>query len=169
MMLRTVPTQRLLKWLALIGSLLLSGCGLFGGGDGGKGDALALAGVVSLKIRVADFVNPDVYGRPCPVELRFYQVEDCQAFRQQRFLDLYNQADRFLGSQLLDVHKLYALKPGQVLSLDLPLLKGTKCLAALAGYNQFREGSPTATLAISKTGHARVTLEGLRVVLVRSD
>ncbi|MCL6271091.1 type VI secretion system lipoprotein TssJ [Sansalvadorimonas sp. 2012CJ34-2] len=174
-MLKSSPVHRgvmsLMLPLVLILSLAMGGCSFFGGDKKKAGDdeTPVLSGIVALTVRVADFVNPDIYGRPCPVEVRLYEVEDCQTFRQQRFLDLYNQADRFLGAQLLKTHELYSLKPGQTLNMNLPIIKGTKCLAALAGYSQFRDGSPTSTLAISGSENVRLTLEGLRVVLVRSD
>ena len=151
----------------LMGTSLLSGCG---SSSGTKSDPAqpVLSGVVTLVVRAADYVNPDTYGRPCPVVVRLYQISDCSVLRQYRFLDIYNQADHFLGARLLSMRALNPLHPGQSLTMDLPLVKGAGCLAAYAGYSQYRDGSPFATLPLSSSATVQLTLEGLRVVLVRS-
>ena len=152
---------------------LLAGCGLFGGllggidGDSRTGSQPELAGVVKLMVKGADYVNPDTYGRPCPVVIRLYEVPDCQIINQYRFLDLYNKADHFLGSRLLYVRELPPLHPGQAVNLDIPLVKGGGCLVALVGYSQFREGTPLATLPITGSSTVQLNAEGLRVVLTK--
>ncbi len=167
---RTASRNPLVGYLLMAGLFGLAGCSwLAGNEDDNETGQLPLAGVLSLTVRAADFVNPDVYGRPCPVEVRFFEVNDCQMFRQQRFLDLYNQADRFLGGNLLFTHKFLAVRPGQVIKVNLPMVKGTQCIGALAGYSQFREGTPMTSLAVSESARVKLTVEGLRVVLVRSD
>ncbi len=147
----------------------LSGCSfvshLFGGGS----DTPEIAGSILLRVKAADYVNPDAYGRPCPVVVRLYEISHCELYRQFRFLDLYNQPDHFLGAQLLYRKELDPLHPGQQRDLQLPLMKGTGCLVALAGYSQFRNGTPSAALPIAVSGKVYLKVEGLRVVLVRSD
>ncbi|WP_281647493.1 type VI secretion system lipoprotein TssJ [Parendozoicomonas sp. Alg238-R29] len=151
-------------WLC-IPVLYLAGCSWFGGDSNNKDSQPALAGIIKLTVRGADYLNPDTYGRPCPVVLRLYELPDCSVFGQYRFLDLYNQADHFLGAQLLYTRELAPLHPGQTLTLDIPLVKGAGCIAALAGYSQYREGSPSATLPIMQSANVQLTVEGLRVVL----
>lgn len=139
----------------------LSGCGLFSQSH----PEPSVTGVIKLVVKGADYLNPDTYGRPCPVVIKLYELPECQVFRNYRFLDLYNRADHFLGAQMLYIRELSPLHPGQVVQLDIPLVNGAGCLAALAGYSQFMEGTPSATLPIKSSGSAQLTVEGLRVVL----
>ena len=146
--------------------LWLAGCGVWSR-DHSTVPEPVLSGVLKLSVTGADYMNPDIYGRPCPVVIRLYEVPDCEVIRQYRFLDLYNKADHFLGSQLLYVRELSPLHPGQRLQLDLPLVKGAGCLAAFAGYSQFHEGTPSVALPVHGSSRVQLAVEGLRVVMTQ--
>ena len=160
--------------LQMVLTAQLAGCSsvssaLFGSDPSPVLEQPALTGVLKLLVHAADYVNPDIHGQPCPVVVRLYQMNDCDILQKFRFLDLYREADHFLGARLLAERELPVMHPGQVLQLNLPLVKGAGCLAALSGFSRYQEGHAMAWLPVTGSAQLQVRVEGLRIVLTRSD
>ncbi|GAB6263679.1 type VI secretion system lipoprotein TssJ [Photobacterium sp. R1] len=112
-------------------SLMVSGCSLW------SEDLTAPQLVVN--IRAASNINPNVDGKPSPVELRLYQLTDSQAFNQADFLQIYNDEQGVLKAELLLTRQLSSVLQGESRQEVLPLAAETKYIGVIAGFADYRE------------------------------
>ena len=87
----------------------------------------------SLMFKSDPELNPDVNGRPSPLDIHIYQLADSKKFMQANFFDLYNDAQSSLGEDLLEKRRL-EIKPNQEAKVDLPDNLKSKYLGFLFAY-----------------------------------
>ncbi|ELA9196628.1 type VI secretion system lipoprotein TssJ [Vibrio sp. Vb2110] len=115
----------------LLLSLVLSGCSFWG-------DEQAVPQLV-VNIKAASNINPNVEGKPSPVELRIYQLTDSQAFNQADFIQIYNDEQGLLKAELLLARQLASVLPGESRQEILPMAAGSKYIGVIAGFADYRE------------------------------
>lgn len=115
---------------------LLSGCSFWGQED--------ITSQLFLKIKAASNINPNVEGKPSPIEIRVYQLSDSQAFEQAEFIQLYNDAQGVLKAEVLLTRDLESILPGEERNEALPLASETKYIGIIAGFADYREAKNKA-------------------------
>ncbi len=116
--------------ILLVLASLLSGCS-FWGND--------LAPQLVINIQAEANINPNVEGKPSPVEVRIYQLSDSQAFNQADFIQLYNDAQGVLKAELLIARQLASVLPNESRKEVIPLAAETKYIGVIAGFADYRE------------------------------
>ncbi|SON52171.1 type VI secretion system lipoprotein TssJ [Vibrio tapetis] len=114
----------------LLLATLLSGCS-FWGND--------LAPQLVINIQAAANINPNVEGKPSPVEVRIYQLSDSQAFNQADFIQLYSDAQGVLKAELLIARQLASVLPSENRKEVVPMASETKYIGVIAGFADYRE------------------------------
>ena len=88
---------------------------------------------MSININAVDSVNPDLHGRPSPIETRIYELSGTDKFTKSDIFQLLDHDKDALGDELLDRSEL-ELQPGESRTIKMPLKDGAKYLAVVAGY-----------------------------------
>jgi len=114
----------------LLLATLLSGCS-FWGND--------LAPQLVINIQASANINPNVEGKPSPVEVRIYQLSDSQAFNQADFIQLYSDAQGVLKAELLIARQLASVLPSENRKEVIPMAAETKYIGVIAGFADYRE------------------------------
>ncbi|MDN3680821.1 type VI secretion system lipoprotein TssJ [Vibrio tapetis subsp. quintayensis] len=114
----------------LLLTALLSGCS-FWGND--------LAPQLVINIQASANINPNVEGKPSPVEVRIYQLSDSQAFNQADFIQLYSDAQGVLKAELLIARQLASVLPSENRKEVIPMGAETKYIGVIAGFADYRE------------------------------
>ncbi|PKF79718.1 type VI secretion system lipoprotein TssJ [Vibrio sp. vnigr-6D03] len=111
--------------------LLLSGCSLWS-------DELVEPKLI-INITAASNINPNVEGKPSPVELRIYQLTNSNAFEQADFIQIFNDEQGVLKAELALARQLPSLLPGETRQEVIPLGTGVKFIGVIAGFADYRE------------------------------
>jgi type VI secretion system protein VasD len=72
----------------------------------------------SLSFNSGKEINPDVNGRPSPLDIHIYQLASTKKFTQASFFEVYHDAKAALGDDLLEENRM-ELKPQQVSKLEM--------------------------------------------------
>ncbi|MDE8602963.1 type VI secretion system lipoprotein TssJ [Marinomonas sp. RSW2] len=117
--------SRLLKGM-VFSCLFLIGCSLNPFSDADE-NAVTLV----FKIKASEDLNPDIQGRPSPIEIRLYQLNSLTEFHQADFFDLFTEKP--LASSLLDT-RIFIVKPSEEVFVDTDLDINTQFIGVVAGY-----------------------------------
>ncbi|NOH85812.1 type VI secretion system lipoprotein TssJ [Vibrio sp. 03-59-1] len=139
------------RLITVVMIMLLSGCSFWGQKD--------IAPQLVLKIKAASNINPNVEGKPSPVEVRIYQLSDSQAFEQAEFIQLYNDAQGVLKSEVLLTRELASVLPGEERSEVLPFASETKYIGVIAGFADYREAKNKAIYQPIVLGSAAINID----------
>lgn len=90
-----------------------------------------------LNISAAPNINPNVRGEPSPLEIRIYQLTDGQAFKQADFVQLYNDPQGVLKTELLLARQLKSISPNESRQELLPLSPEIKYIGIIAGFADY--------------------------------
>ncbi|ELR67256.1 Type VI secretion lipoprotein/VasD [Photobacterium marinum] len=136
---------------SLLLAALLSGCSFWG-------DEV-LAPRLVLNIQAASNINPNVEGKPSPVEIRVYQLTDSQAFSLADFIQIYNDEQGVLKAELLVARQLASVLPGETRQESLPLAANTKFIGVIAGFADYREAKNKVIYKPLIVGSAAINIE----------
>ncbi|KPL97723.1 MULTISPECIES: type VI secretion system lipoprotein TssJ [Vibrio] len=117
-------------WVPLL-ALWLSGCSLWSK-DLGQPRLV-------VNLTAATNINPNAEGKPSPVELRVYQLTKRNAFEQADFIQIYDDDQGILKSELAVVRQLPSLLPGESRQEVIPLGAGVQFIGVIAGFADYRE------------------------------
>jgi len=136
---------------------LLSGCSFWGQED--------ITPQLFLKIKAASNINPNVEGKPSPIEIRVYQLSDSQAFEQAEFIQLYSDAQGVLKAEVLLTRELASLLPSEERNETLPLASETKYIGVIAGFADYREAKNKAIYQPMVLGSSaiNIVLDGINL------
>lgn len=136
---------------------LLSGCSFWRQED--------ITPQLFLKIKAASNINPNVEGKPSPIEIRVYQLSDSQAFEQAEFIQLYNDAQGVLKAEVLLTRELASLLPSEERNETLPLASETKYIGVIAGFADYREAKNKAIYQPMVLGSSaiNIVLDGINL------
>lgn len=78
-------------------------------------------------------LNPDINGRPSPVEVKLLHLSSRQTFDHLGFYDLFYRSQLLLTEELLS-EQIVTIQPGQKIKVKLPLPKGARYTVVLVAY-----------------------------------
>lgn len=94
---------------------------------------------LEIKFKVAADVNPDDNKKPSPLFVRMYQLTSTKMFRRANFIDLYEKGSEVLGADMISVHKLRRIKPGESRDENFVLNKETRYIGLYAEFLQYKK------------------------------
>jgi type VI secretion system protein VasD len=97
--------------------------------------AITPSHVLNAKVAASHDVNPNLYGRPSPVVVVFYQLKNVDAFNGADFDTLYQNPQQALGGDFVS-QKQVEVAPGKATVIDWKLDPTTKYLGVVAAYSQ---------------------------------
>ncbi|MEW4466109.1 type VI secretion system lipoprotein TssJ, partial [Vibrio cholerae] len=90
--------------LVLLSLYLLSGCSIWSSDT---------APLLMVEVIASTNINPNLEGKPSPVEVRVYQLKDSEAFNQADFLQLYSDEQGTLKAAMIATRHLPSTLPGE--------------------------------------------------------
>ncbi len=144
-------------WILVLLVMLLGGCG---------GDESTPATVVQVNVSASEEVNPDGEGRPSPIVVRVYFLEDPGKFEAVDFFSLFKGSQAVLGDSLVGAEDLRLL-PGMRQSFIKDLDSEVEYLGVVAAYRDIDHAVWRDLVAIPRheTSQVEVKLERLSVKL----
>lgn len=118
-------------------------------------EVLELDTSAEILINARNNVNPDQDGRPSPVAIRVYALQDDRQFKREDFISLYEGAEERLGADLIDSFKLKALAPGETREEVLELTDKVNYIGFLAEYLQYDHRDAQPLLVVPLTPHRK--------------
>ena len=113
-------------------------------------------------------VNPDAGGRPSPVVVRVYQLQQDAKFANADFFALFDDEQQALGADLLARDEV-TLAPGERKELQLVVKGEAKFLGAVAAYRDIRNSQWRAVQPAPKKGLLDVMRkDGVQVDVARA-
>lgn len=110
--------------IVLLISLSVSGCAsLFG----------PAPTELEISIEASPHLNPNSEGRPSPLVLRIYELNEISAFENSDFFTLYDAESESLGKFIVFKQEL-EIKPGQTMKIERNAKDEARHLAVLAAY-----------------------------------
>lgn len=113
--------------------------------------------LVRVMLAASSDLNPDGDGRPSPVMVRIYELEDAGDFRQAGFFDLYDHDKRVLGNAALG-RMVLAVRPGERLTLCHELDTRSHQLAVLVAYRSIYRARWRAVVDLPAKGDSAWSL-----------
>ncbi|MBE8168242.1 MAG: type VI secretion system lipoprotein TssJ [Shewanella sp.] len=145
------------KFILLFACLsLLNGCSTIASLWSGD---VELQSQLIVNIEAAQNINPNVKGKPSPVEVRIYQLADSEAFNRADFLQLYADEQGVLKTGMLSTRHLQSILPGEKRREVIPLRAETKFIAVIAGFADYREAKNKALFQPIILGATAITIE----------
>jgi type VI secretion system protein VasD len=88
-----------------------------------------------VNLKTSQFLNPNIYAQSSPVVVTFYQLKSTSVFQQSTFFAIDNNAQKALGSDLLDKYEV-ELKPNQMQDININLLPSTNYIGLVAAFRE---------------------------------
>ncbi|NOT11188.1 MAG: type VI secretion system lipoprotein TssJ [Methylococcaceae bacterium] len=120
----------LIHWLA---ALLLTGCGLGEEANVPSPAVKAQPAVITVNLKGGKNLNPDLDGRPSPLVVRIYLLENIAKFNNSDFFALYENDQSLLSSDI-KYRDEFEIKPDQALNKQFELKEGGYYLAIIAAF-----------------------------------
>ncbi|MGO2335873.1 type VI secretion system lipoprotein TssJ [Providencia sp.] len=125
--------------LLLIAALNLTGCGLTQMIGDGTSDVAKSIFYKQIKVVHLDFVarealNNDDNGTSLSTIIRVYQLKNADSFNNSDYATLFAKDSEVLKSSLL-IQKDIRIRPGESISLDMPLEEGAEFVAIAVMFN----------------------------------
>ena len=125
--------------LLLIATLNLTGCGLTqmigdGTSDVAKSIFYKQVKVIHLDFIAREALNNDDSGTSLSTVIRIYQLKNADSFNNSDYATLFAKDSEVLKSALI-IQKDIRIRPGESISLDMPLEEGTEFVAVAAMFN----------------------------------
>lgn len=119
---------------------------------------------VVLEFDAAGDINPNIAGRPSPLELRIYHLKSYSQFKDADFNTLYEQDDDVLGRDLVEKKKIY-LKPYEKRTLFFEGSDEVRTVGILAAFRYYGQGRWKVATGVqkNKTNVIHVSIKGNNV------
>ncbi len=128
---------------------------------------------LEIRFKVDADVNPDEDGRPSPLFIRMYQLKSAKTFSRANFIDIYERDKEVLGEDMISVHKLRRIKPGESRSKNFVLSKEARYIGLFAEFLRFKNSSYKILLPVVPTNVVGTTEEvrvsGNRLINMNAD
>ncbi|CAA0084123.1 Uncharacterised protein [BD1-7 clade bacterium] len=105
--------------------------------------------MLTINIHAAKNINPNLQGKPSPLEIRVYELSDDLAFTQNTFITLFESDQEALKDTLLLKRVFIGVEPGSKRTHKLPLAAKTHYLGILGGFADYQQASNKKTTAIT--------------------
>lgn len=93
---------------------------------------------VQIELLVDADINPDEQGLASPLFIRLYELSSNKMMRRADFIEIYERDKELLGADMIAVHKLKRLKPGENRTEHFVLDKKTNYVALYAEFLEFK-------------------------------
>lgn len=94
---------------------------------------------IEIELLVDADINPDESGKASPLFIRLYELTSNKMMDRADFIEIYERDKDVLGADMIAVHKLKRLKPGESRTEHLVLDKKTNYVALYAEFLEFKE------------------------------
>ena len=94
---------------------------------------------IQIDFMVDADINPDELGKASPLFIRMYELSSNKMMKKADFIEIYERDEEVLGADMIAVHKLKRLKPGDDRSEHFVLDKKTNYVALYAEFLEFKE------------------------------
>jgi len=84
-------------------------------------------------------INPDELGKASPLFIRMYELSERKMMKRADFIEIYERDKEVLGSDMVAMHKLKRLLPGESRTEHFVLDKKTNYVALYAEFLEFKE------------------------------
>ncbi len=123
--------------------------------------------VLQLSIQATQVINSDSSGQASPLQLRLYELNSTELFRQTDFLDLFSNDTAVLQSTLVSKHYLPTAWPGMTKTLTFTLNPETTSVAIVGEFAQYLSATTKASTTIieGKSNHLKLVIEDNRIRL----
>lgn len=127
--------------------------------------ALNMETKAEFKLVANTDINPNSDGKASPIVLQVLKLRDARQFKQEDFLNLFEDAKGRLGNDLIEITKLKELAPGEKRTEKLALSPDVKFIGILGEYVQYNEADAKAVIKIEPhtTTEATLKIERLKV------
>lgn len=124
--------------LAFIAALLtaLTACQSMNATVGGY---LNLDTDLKIEFKVDADINPDELGKASPLFIRMYELASNKMMKKADFIEIYERDKEVLGADMITVHKLKRIKPGESRTEHFVLDKKTNYVALYAEFLEFKD------------------------------
>jgi type VI secretion system protein VasD len=95
---------------------------------------------LDIEVQASAAVNPDAEGRPSPVVLRVYQLQEATPFLKATLNELWGSEPALLGAALV-AQREFALRPGESARATMELPANVRQLGVAAAFRDFRSGT----------------------------
>lgn len=127
---------QLLKLLPLLLVFsLIGGCQSMNAAVGGY---LGLDTDLQIDFIVDADINPDELGKASPLFVRMYELSSSKMIKKADFISLYERDKEILGADMVAVHKLKRMKPGEGRTEHFVLDKKTNYVALYGEFLEFK-------------------------------
>ena len=94
---------------------------------------------IQIELLVDADINPDEQGIASPLFVRLYELSSNKMMGRADFIEIYERDKEVLGADMIAVHTLKRLKPGENRTEHLVLDKKTNYVALYAEFLEFKE------------------------------
>jgi len=94
---------------------------------------------LKIEFKVDADINPDELGKASPLFIRMYELTSNKMMKKADFIEIYERDKEVLGADMVTVHKLKHLKPGESRTEHFVLDKKTNYVALYAEFLEFKE------------------------------
>ena len=112
-------------------------------------------------------VNPDSGGRPSPVVVRVYQLQQDAKFANADFFALFDDEQQALGADLLARDEV-TLAPGERKEVQVDVKGEAKFVGAIVAYRDIRNSQWRAVQPAPKKGLLEIKKDGVQVDVARA-
>lgn len=113
---------------------------------------------------VSKDVNPNAQNRPSPISVYFFQLKGTDTFNSSDFFSLYNNPEKTLGKDYVDMGKI-DLAPGSQTEINFALNDDTKYVGVIAGYQRLPQAVWRAVVPMNSWGKERVYVRVNRLAI----
>lgn len=121
--------------------------------------ALNLETAAEIRLEATQDINPNSDGKAAPIVLQIIKLRDARQFKQEEFLNLFEDAKGRLGNDLIEITKLKELAPGEKRLEKIALNPDVKYLGILGEYIQYNDADAKAVIRIEPHTTTKATLK----------
>ncbi|MBS1211625.1 MAG: type secretion lipoprotein family [Proteobacteria bacterium] len=133
------------SFVFLASSLMLSGCGLFGGTE--EPPPPPAPTMVEMRIETSKDANPGTEGSGSPLLIRVYELKGPVNFKNADFFALYEMEDSALASDLIRKSEI-VMRPGETRTLEFKADDATEFVGVFAAFRQLDTAQWRALAAV---------------------
>ena len=129
--------------------------------------ALDFDTALNLTVSASKDVNPTSSGHPAPIVLEVIKLRDDRQFKNEDFINLFEDPKGRLGNDLIEITKLKELAPGERRKEKITLTPEVKYVGILAEFIQYDQAKAKLVIPIEaySTNSADVRVERLNIRL----
>lgn len=121
--------------------------------------ALNMETSAEFRLEANSDINPNSDGKASPIVLQVLKLRDDRQFKQEDFLNLFEDAKGRLGNDLIEITKLREVAPGEKRTEKLALSPDVKFIGILGEFVQYNDASAKAVIKIEPHTTTKATLK----------